>query len=98
MGDAKTRDKAEEFIDSRGWDLVEIEQEEQKLPAQVKKAPGAKSTFTLFLKNIPPQIEQEETLLEYLRPFGIKILDCRIVRDRQTGQSKSIAFIDVKDE
>ena len=25
-------------------------------------------------------------------------MDCRIVRDRQTGQSKSIAFIDVKDE
>ena len=37
-------------------------------------------------------------MLEHLKPFGVKIMDCRIVRDRQTGKSKSIAFIDVKDE
>ena len=37
-------------------------------------------------------------MLQHLKPFGVKIMDCRIVRDRQTGQSKSIAFIDVKDE
>ena len=53
-------------------------------------------SVTLFVANVPYPVEDEE-LFDVFKPFG-RILMSRIVRDRETDDSKGYGFVEFSDE
>ena len=64
--------------------------------SDMKRAKTTTENRKIYIGNLPPSMT-EKPLVAHFRTFG-HVIDCHVVRDRETGISRGFAFLTFLDE
>ena len=72
------------------------EEPEAKKAKLNEDQPPSKENRKIYIGNLPPSVT-EKPLVSYFRAFG-HVIDCHVIRDKESGVSRGFAFLTFLDE